>query len=49
MLKLIYDPRDAGAPSQFGDAVDVLRDDNGNTFQIYPKAQAGFVPAEPAP
>lgn len=48
MLKLIYDPKDAGAPSQFGDAVDVLRDDNGNTFQIYPKAQAGFVPAEPA-
>lgn len=47
MLKLIYDPVDAGAPSQFGDAIDVLRDDNHNVFQRYPKAQAGFVPAEP--
>lgn len=48
MLKLIYDPVDAGAPSQYGGAIDVLRDDNHNVFQQYPKAQAGFVPAEPA-
>jgi hypothetical protein len=48
MLKLIYDPVDAGAPSQYGNAIDVFRDENRNTLQNFPKAQPGYAPAEPA-
>lgn len=48
MLKLIYDTVDAGAPSQYGNAIDVFRDENRNTLQNFPKAQAGYTPAEPA-
>jgi hypothetical protein len=48
MLKLIYDTVDAGAPSQYGNAIDVFRDENGNPLQNFAKAQPGFAPAEPA-
>jgi hypothetical protein len=48
MLKLIYDTVDAGAPSQYGNAIDVFRDENRNMLQNFPKTQAGFAPAEPA-
>ncbi len=48
MLRLIYSATPAGAPDQYGDAVDTLRAADGTTLQTYPKTQAGFTaPAAP--
>jgi hypothetical protein len=47
VLRLIYDPVAAGAPSQYGAAIDRLSDADGATLQEFPKAQPGF--AAPGP
>ncbi len=48
MLVLKYDSVEAGAPSQYGDATDWLRDGQNTALQGFPKAAQGFFPAEKA-
>jgi hypothetical protein len=47
MLRLIYDPIAAGAPSQYGGTTDLLLDEHGGTLQEFRKADQGF--AAPSP
>ena len=47
MLRLIYNATPAGAPSEYGGAVDQLMSAAG-ALQPFPKAQAGFIAPSPA-
>ena len=42
MLKLIYDTVDAGAPSQYGNAIDVFRDEQQEHVAKLPQSAAGL-------
>lgn len=43
MLKLLYHPTNAGAPDDYGDATDELRNEAGQVVQVFAKAGHGVV------
>jgi len=48
MLRMIYSATAAGAPRNYGTAIDQLQSDGEQSLQDFPKAQAGFALPEPA-